>query len=141
PDLLPLLPAAPPTGVMASDGTSAAAVTVTWNASAGATSYRVYRDGVLIVEAAAATYDDTGAGAGVPTVPTSVAASDGTFPEKIVVTFAASTAPAGPTHTYTVSAVNAGGESAQSAGDSGFRGPGVNTYLIYRDGTQIASIA
>ena len=49
---------APPTGVAASDGTYANRVRITWNPSAGATSYRLYRDGIQIDEITGTSYDD-----------------------------------------------------------------------------------
>jgi fibronectin type 3 domain-containing protein len=47
-----------PTGVTASDGTFVNAVRITWNASMGATSYEVYRDGTLLGSSPGPPYDD-----------------------------------------------------------------------------------
>src|SRR5439155_20354186 len=130
----------PPLGVTATDGTSDTTIAVTWSASAGAATYRVYRDGTQIAEIAATHYDDTGASTSVPAAPTAVAATDGTYTDKVTVTFTAATAPAGPMHTYTVTAVNAAGASAQSPSDTGFRAGAVAAYLVYRDAVQIPII-
>jgi titin len=75
-----LQPAAP---VLVSANPGTGQVTVTWNASAGATSYNLYRDGVKIVTGATSPYVD-------------------------------STVSNGTTYSYTVTAVNTGGESGQS---------------------------
>jgi len=108
-----------PTGVAASDGTFTDKVQITWNASAGATSYRVYRATSeagtkgLLGSPAASPYDDTSATPGVTYYywvracsgaacsdfsafdtgwrnllpPTNVQASDGTFIDKVQVTW------------------------------------------------------
>jgi fibronectin type 3 domain-containing protein len=47
-----------PTGVAANDGTFINYVRITWNASPGATSYEVYRDGTLAGNPASSPYDD-----------------------------------------------------------------------------------
>src|SRR5262250_2798982 len=46
-----------PTDVIASDGTSVDAVNVMWSPVQGATSYRVWRDGVPLATVAATAYD------------------------------------------------------------------------------------
>src|SRR5262249_2550865 len=86
---------APPTGVSASDGASATSVTVTWVASANATSYTVYRS--------------TAAG----TQGASVGATNTTSLIDATVT-------QGVTYYYSVTATGVRGTSAPSAQDSGF---------------------
>jgi len=68
-DLPPPVPP-PPTGVSASDGTYTDKVRVTWNASSGATSYKVYRSTssggskTYLGSTSSTTYDDTSASVG-----------------------------------------------------------------------------
>jgi fibronectin type 3 domain-containing protein len=88
-------PPATPTGVTASDGTSANSVNVTWNAVTGATSYTVYRS------------TTAGVHGSVVATPSGASFTDGTVT-------------AGTTYWYAVSATGAGGTSAVSAQDSGF---------------------
>jgi hypothetical protein len=78
-----------PTGVMASDGTSSAQVTVTWSASPTATANDVYRDGVKVAtDLVATSYDDPGAGAGgVPSAPIGLAATDGSSTAEVQLTW------------------------------------------------------
>ena len=99
----------PPTGVAASDGTTAAGVTVTWTAPEGATGYAILRNG------SASPIATVGA----------------------VTTYLDATAVAGTVYTYTVRATGAaaGSQSAASAGDAGMRayaGPGS---VVASDGT------
>lgn len=119
-------PPAEPDGVTATDGTAYGKVTVTWDAVAGATSYKVYRSDtvfgtktLLASGLAGTSYDDTsltdtatyyywikatnaggdsgygpaaaaeGGYAAVPADPGSVAATDGTEPLKVTVTWSA----------------------------------------------------
>lgn len=113
---------AAPTNVQASDGTSAAAVTVTWTASPGATGYRIFRDGRAAgTVGAVASFSDVGATPGTLhsytvratlhagtsdpsdadsgwralSAPATLAASDGLFTDKVVVSWAASAGAAG----------------------------------------------
>jgi hypothetical protein len=84
---------APPTSVMASDGTSASNVTVTWTAVTGATGYKVFRSGTVLP-------------IGTPTTNS----------------FSDTSAILGTKYTYTVRATAAGvNDSAVSAGDTGWR--------------------
>ncbi|MDA1263075.1 MAG: hypothetical protein O3B75_09300, partial [Planctomycetota bacterium] len=58
----------PPTGVAASDGTSAASVVITWNPSPGATAYKIFRSGTssaIRTVRAVTTFSKTSAAAGV----------------------------------------------------------------------------
>ncbi|HEY2747166.1 MAG TPA: hypothetical protein VGL86_21230 [Polyangia bacterium] len=131
----------PPTGLSASKGTSPALVTLTWSASTGATSYRVYRAGTLLTEVATPAYDDATAATTAPGAPTALSASDGTFGDHIALTFTAPALVDGPTYSYTVTAVNSAGESAPSAPDSGYRGGSITDYKVYRDGALAATSA
>ena len=83
-----------PSGVAASDGTSASKISVAWSTTPGATAYRVYRNGALITATPIAgnAYDDT-------------------------------TAVAGTRYTYGVRATGVAGvsDSALSLGDAGWR--------------------
>ena len=82
----------PPTGVSASDGTSTSQVTISWNATLGAVSYKVYRGATLIGTTSGRAIAD-------------VSATPGTV-------FAYSVIAVGPTGT---------GESARSGTDNGWR--------------------
>ena len=87
----------PPTGVLATDSTSTANCTVTWDASGGATSYEVWRSAV---SGQAGTLLASGI---------------------TLLTYADTTGVAGTVYYYGVKAVNAGGTSALSTQDSGSR--------------------
>lgn len=125
------LPSAP-TGVQATQNDSSK-VTVTWEKSNGATGYRVYCDGVdisgLLGDVAA--YDDTDAAAPVIT---SGSASAATSESKDYVALALSgtSVSNGETRTYFVVAVNAAGDSENSATVTGFRTAGPLTYQWQR---------
>jgi PKD repeat protein len=96
----PTLPPAPPPapgGLVATDGTFSDRVRITWNASAGATSYHVYRN----------TANDSGSAVALTTVTTT--SCDDT---------SASTA---QVYWYWVRAFNAVGGSPYSVSDSGYR--------------------
>jgi len=92
----PCNPPAAPTGVVASDGTSCTAVTVSWNASAGASSYEIWRN----------TVNDGGTATQIGT-DTASPFTDGTVTP-------------GTTYFYWVTATSSCGTSALSASDSGF---------------------
>ena len=83
-----------PTGVSASDGSSATDVSVTWNIVTGATGYDVFRDGL----------------------------KNGSTVGNAAVSFNDITAVAGTSYTYTVRATTAAGSGAPSDGDAGFVG-------------------
>ena len=86
-----------PTGVYATDGTSATGVTVSWNATPGAEGYKVYRG----------TSNNPDAAEVVSSVPS--------------VSFDDTTAAPGTLYYYWVTATNAVSESAKSAVETGFR--------------------
>ena len=115
----PVAPSAP-SGVSASDGTSTALVRVTWSASSGATSYKVYR----------ATSDSSSAATVLASGLTSLYYDD-------------STAEVGTTYFYWVKAVNSVGTSDFSAGDSGYRAyavPDAPTGVAASDGTSTTGV-
>ena len=121
----------PPTNVAASENDSSKVV-VTWTKSAGATGYKVYRDTVLIDTLGdVATYDDTGADAPVIT-PGSAAASDGISTAYVTLLLSGHSIANGTTHSYTVKATNASGDSAASSADTGYRLAGTLTYQWQR---------
>jgi hypothetical protein len=95
-NLVPLPPQAP-TGILASDGTFSDGVHVSWNASAGATSYQVWR---------------------ATTNKSSRATLIGTSTTPL---FNDTTATPGVTYYYWIRAVNAGGTSGFSSSNSGYR--------------------
>ncbi len=92
-----------PTGVYATDGTSAAGVTVSWNATPGADGYKVYRGTANNPDAA----EEVSSVPAVPSVPS--------------VSFDDTTAAPGTLYFYWVTATNAVSESAKSAVETGFR--------------------
>ncbi len=89
-----------PTGVYATDGTSATGVTVSWNATPGAEGYKIYRGTSNNPDAAEVV-------SSVPAVPS--------------VSFDDTTAAPGTLYFYWVTATNAVSESAKSAVETGFR--------------------
>jgi beta-propeller uncharacterized protein DUF5122 len=115
-------PLASPTDVMASDGTSVAVVSVTWTAVPDATSYRVWRDGVVLAEVVAAAYDDATAAAGGGLRAPVLMASAGTFSDRVELTWTPATGDPGASYQYVVTALRGGDESAPSTPDRGFRG-------------------
>jgi hypothetical protein len=94
----PLSPPAP-TGVSASDGTYTDCIYITWNASAGADSYQVYRN----------TVNNSGSALLLGSVAGTLAWD--TSPSLV----------AGTPYWYWIKAVNAGGSSPFSAPDTGYR--------------------
>ena len=102
-----------PTSVVASDGTSATKVTVTWVAAIGATGYDIFRDG------------------GVTKIGSSVG---------IATTFTDTTALATTTHTYAVKTVTAAGSSVASASDTGYVVLATPLGLTATDGTSFANV-
>lgn len=164
-----------PTGVAASDGLFTNKITVTWNAAVGATSYEIFRNGTIIGTSTTTQYDDPTATIGVnfsyavksvaatgsselstppaigwraPEVPTGLNATDGTFTDKITVSWNAvpsatgyevkrdgvtirtaqvqttttfnDVVAVGQTFSYTVTASTPAGLGASSAANTGF---------------------
>lgn len=121
----------PPTNVAASENNSSKVV-VTWTKSEGATGYKIYRDGNLIGTVGdVATYDDTGAKAPVITAGSTVA-SDGTSSAHVALSLSGTSIANGTTHSYTVKATNAVGDSDASSADNGYRLAGTLTYQWQR---------
>ena len=81
---------APPTGLTVSS-TTTSSVTLTWNASTGATSYDVYRSGTKVGSSASTSYTDNGLSPGTTYIYAVTAVST--------------------THLYTATVVNSSGES------------------------------
>jgi hypothetical protein len=99
---------AKPTGVKASDGTYTTKVQVSWSASSGATSYKLYRN-------------------------TKNATSGATLVKTItILSTGDTTAIAGKVYWYFVKACNGGGCSAFSAGDSGYRAVTANVPILIK---------
>ncbi|MBA2662629.1 MAG: Ig-like domain-containing protein [Bradymonadaceae bacterium] len=98
--------------------------------------YDVYRDGALLESVLVTSHTDTTASrAGVPSTPGNVTATQGTSTAHVTVSWSASTADAGTSHTYTVRAFNDAGSGAASGSDSGFlAGYGVDGYQIEING-------
>ena len=115
----PVVPEAP-AGVSASDGTSTAKIRITWNASSGATYYKVYR---------ATSNSSSGA---------EILASQVTSPY-----YDDTTADVGTYYYYWVKAGNASGESDFSASARGRRAyeiPNAPTGVLASDGTSTAGV-
>jgi len=112
-----------PTGVTASQGTSAAHVLVTWGSVFDAIGYHVYRDGVRVTMAPVvnATYNDATAPAGGPPemVGGVTATSDRT--DDVEVSWNATVTPAGSTATYQIRTVSTDQQSALSNTATGYR--------------------
>ncbi|MBM4116005.1 MAG: hypothetical protein FJ252_09060, partial [Phycisphaerae bacterium] len=108
----------PPAAVSATDGTLAAGVRVTWQASAGATGYRIFRS----------------SGVATPIQVGSVTAP--------VVSFDDNTAVVGTLYTYAVRSVGAqaGSQSALSSGDGGYRLLPAPVNVQASDGTSAAHV-
>jgi hypothetical protein len=126
-----------PTGLVASDGTSSAQVALTWNAVYGATGYRVFRNGTQIAEVATTGYDDADASisGGVPSTPTSLAATQGTLLTGVTLTWNASSSANGAMQTYGVRAIVGTTEGPASSTDSGYRlAYAVSDYEVSLDG-------
>ncbi len=107
-----------PTGVAAADGTSCAAVTVSWNASAGATGYQIWRN----------TVNNSGTATQI--------ATDNASP------YLDTTGVAGTTYFYWVKATNGCGPSPFSLSDSGFRNaaPTAPTNVAATDGSSCSGV-
>ncbi|MBQ6925779.1 MAG: C10 family peptidase, partial [Kiritimatiellae bacterium] len=105
-----------PSSMSASDGTSSAAIELTWSASSGATSYTIYR--------------------GTSANPTDVLASGVTG-----TSYSDTSASAGATYHYRVKAVCALCESGYSPSDSGYRAEPFNVNLSASDGSSTAHVA
>jgi hypothetical protein len=103
---------APPTGVVASDGTSTAAVNVGWAAVTGATGYAIYRA-------------ESG---GAPVLAGTVGA---------VLSYADAGATPGVPYNYTVRATSNVATSAASTANAGFRNVVAPTNVAATDGTQL----
>lgn len=127
-------PLAVPTGVMATDGESSAFVRVTWDAVAGATGYRVYRDGVALSDATRTSLLDVTAGDGPVSAPV-LTASQGTTTAGVDLAWTPAVCAPGATASYTVTALYGNDESAPSASDTGFRAAySVMRYQLSIDG-------
>ena len=116
---------APPSNVMASDGTSTENITLSWDASTGATGYWVLRDGIDLVDVGNVTsYVDLTAGAPTITAGTAVA-SDGTSNTTITMSLSGQSVTNGTSYIYSVKAYNASGNSSLSITNTGYRGHGI----------------
>lgn len=127
-----------PTNVAATENDNSKVV-ITWTAGTGETTgHNVYRDGVKIngsaVQHNTNTYDDTTAGAPDSAIAAgTTSASKGTDADKVVLSVSGHHLNNGTQHTYTVKAINAAGESAASASDTGYRPVGASmTYQWQR---------
>jgi hypothetical protein len=108
----------PPTGVSASDGTSPSSVAVTWNASANATGYTIYRS-------------------------TTAGVQGGVVGTSSATTFTDTTPAPGTTYYYGITATGPSGTSALSAQDSGYASVATlaaPTQVAASDGTSTSSV-
>lgn len=125
-----------PTNVAASENDTDK-VTITWTAGTGETDgHVVYRDGVDcsgVIAHGTATFDDTNANAPASIIGGTAAASDGTYTDKVVLSVSGHSVANGTTHSYTVKAINAAGNSAASTANTGYRISDLTlTYQWYR---------
>ena len=108
-----------------SEGADVAKVELSWDPVAGATGYKVLRDGLVLTAQpiTAQSLEDTGAApGGAPVKPATPRATTDQLPH-VRVTWSATSAPGGQRHQYTVIAVNAGGDSDPSPAREGWRAP------------------
>ena len=180
-----------PTNLSASDGTQTDRIALTWTKSSGATGYEIYRDNQSnLIQSVGdiAAWDDTGVGGHAQhtywlkatnsldtssfsasdtgfrrlNVPTGVSAGDGTYTDRINVSWTGVTDATGykvyrdsslaatlgdvstwddtgvsdfTQHSYQVSATNSLGEGSQSTADTGYVGVAAPTGLAASDGT------
>ncbi len=124
-----------PQNVSASSGDHESHVLVQWEATEGAVSYRVYRDGTLVEEVTvdgSSTYsleDDGAAPGAVPEEPTDLTVTQMT--DRVRIEWSPAFTAQGPGYDYSVVAVNESGESESSGSDEGYRGPRpVQTYEL-----------
>ncbi len=113
------------TGLSASAGESTEHVELGWDAIEGAESYIVYRDGEEIarVDGEQNTYLDGLANAGsAPSMASGVVATQGTFSDRVQVSWDAASMEPGASHSYWVVAAFPDAESAESDAADGFRG-------------------
>ena len=123
-----------PTGLAATVGD--AQVSLTWNASAGATSYQILRGGVQVGTSASASYTDTGLTNGTAYTYTVKAViggvtSSSSSPVSATPIAAAPTAPTGLTATV----------GSGQIGLTWTAPAGADTYIIYRNGAPLTSVA
>lgn len=118
-----------PTGINATDGNNNSYVTITWSDATGTDNVSILRDSVIIAYVAGGvkTYNDTGADASIIT-PGSTIATDGISTENVSLSLSGISISNGTTHTYTLIATNASGDSVESSSDTGYRGYGTLTY-------------
>lgn len=125
-----------PGNLVASQGTFRESVKLTWDPVNGATTYRVYRDGLFLLDVSDTAAEDFAAAAGSPPpAPANLVASAGTYGDRVRLQWAAATAAQPGSHLYTVAAVNASGEGGRSAASSGHRAaPSTTGYEVSSDG-------
>lgn len=125
-----------PTNVAATENQTTK-VTITWTAGTGETDgHVVYRDGVDcsgVIAHGTNTFDDTNADAPATLAGGTADASDGTETAKVVLSVSGQGVNHGTSHSYTVKAINAVGNSAASTADVGYRiSTETLTYQWYR---------
>jgi hypothetical protein len=127
-------PLAVPTGVAATDGASSTFVGVTWDAVAGATGYRVYRDGVALADVTTPSFVDVTVAGGSVSAPV-LTASQGTATNGVDLSWTPAVCSPGTTASYRVTALFGTDESMPSAADTGFRAAySVTRYQLSIDG-------
>ena len=113
----------PPSTITATDGDRTDAVSVVWAPAAGATRYRLLRNGEeLAVTTNPNHVDFTAEAAGVPPAVGLAPSASEDDATAVTLTWGAVTAEPGRTYTYSVVAIGSSGESVESNGDGGFRG-------------------
>jgi len=128
-------PPAAPTGLTAS-AVSTASITLTWTAVTGAASYKIYKDGVFLVEKASPTvnHTDTGLAASTKYCYT-VTALDSTGSES-----AQSSQACGNTGLLIPTGLTATAASTSQINLSWTAATGASTYKIYRDGALLKAV-
>lgn len=113
-------------------------VAVSWSEVTGADAYKVFRDGELVATVTETSYLDAGAGvAAVPAIVVLEDVSDAEFTDRVRLRWSAPEVIDGALHTYKVVAVNASGDSADSAEVEGRRAANpVTGYQVSRNGSE-----
>jgi len=114
-------------------------VTLSWTKSTNATGYKIYRNSVLLATVGdVATYDDTTTDAPVITSGGVAVATDGTKTACVELSLSDQAIADGTTYTYSVSAINASGESAKSTTDTGYRLASTLTFQWQRSSADLS---
>jgi chitinase len=129
---------ATPTGLAVS-GTTSSSVSLSWNASSGATGYNVYRGGTKVGSTSSTSFTNTGLSASTGySYTVSATNSAGESAQSSAVN--ATTGSSNPTVPPTPSGLNVTGTTSSSVSLGWNASYGATGYNVYRSGTKIASV-